>query len=173
MEKRRDRSCMNFLTASRRASVVTSIPVATCVFFFFFFFGERRLGLGWGARGLVGRGKEKIATIFFLSIPMTLCAPQPSPNLLSLLSPQIQINSNRIRVCGKAHTDLPLIFYLVYSALGKKPSGETDARTCRLWQSAEVGQSSSVLFPQSQVPVLLSHVSACPLHKQLKWNKDC
>ena len=50
------------------------------------FEGERRLELGWGAQGVMGREEGKKATLFFSSsFPMSPCAPQPNPNFPSPL----------------------------------------------------------------------------------------
>ena len=54
-------------------------------------------GLGWGARGLMGRYEGKIATLFFLcTFPWDLARLNLTPNYLS---PQKHINSDWVRVC--------------------------------------------------------------------------
>ena len=60
-----------------RLRLTRSRSLFTCLW------GERRLVLGWGARGIPSHASY---------------APQPNPNLLSLLSLQIYITSNRVRV---------------------------------------------------------------------------
>ena len=58
-----------------RLRLTRSRSLFTCLW------GERRLVLGWSARGIPSHASR---------------APQPNPNLLSLLSLQIHINSNGV-----------------------------------------------------------------------------
>ena len=71
---------------SEQANTRSSRLVPSRYLFIFFFLGGggwEDCGLGWGARGLMGRYEGKIVNLFF-------------PNLLS---PQKHINSDWVRVC--------------------------------------------------------------------------